>query len=93
MKDARVKAAIDLVIARRMQQSDIDAEWLLYEAVDNHYLARQNGDLKSSNTALALIGKITLVDAFAAEKLEVIGDKEIAERLARGRKRAANPFV
>lgn len=87
--DELVKKAITLVTMRRMQESDIDAEWLLYEAVDNHRLARQAGNLSASNAALQLVGKIATVDAFAADKLELLGDKELVDRLNRGRKRAA----
>lgn len=87
--DELVKKALSLVVSRRLQESDIDAEWLLYEAVDNHMLARQAGNLSASNSALQLIGKIALVDAFASDKIEVIGNEEVVARLARGRKRAS----
>lgn len=83
-----VKRAINLVLQRRMATSDITAEWLLYEMVDNHKLARQAGNLSASNKALELIGKMAVVDAFAADKIELKVGEELAERLIRGRERA-----
>lgn len=82
-----IAAAIERVLAARLEASHIDAEWVLMEAVDNHLLARQMGNLTASNTALTLVAKHVFVDAFAAEKVEVNSDKEVMERLLRGRKR------
>jgi len=82
-----VAAAIQRVISQRLDASQIDAEWVLMEAVDNHYIARQKGNISASNTALTLVAKHVFVDAFAAEKVEVNSDKEVMERLLRGRKR------
>jgi len=85
-----IAACIDFVIAQRLETSHIDAEWVLLEAVDNHLIARQSGNINASNTALNLVAKHVFVDAFAAEKVEVNSDKEIMERLMRGRKRLNN---
>ena len=82
-----VKAVNDGVLIKRLGASDIDAEWLLLEAVDNHKIARQRGNLAASNTALNLIAKHVFVDAFAAVQVEVNSDKEVMDRLLRGRKR------
>lgn len=82
-----ISHAIDIVLMQRLEASNIDAEWLLMEAVDNHLIARQRGNLNASNTALNLIAKHVFVDAFAAEKVEVISDKAVVERLQRARKR------
>ena len=79
--------AIDKVIGARLEASHIDAEWVLMEAVDNHQIARQSGNINASNTALNLVAKHVFVDAFAAEKVEVSSDKEVMDRLLRGRKR------
>ena len=85
-----IQAAIDLVLLQRLEASHVDAEWVLMEAVDNHMLARQQGNITASNTALNLIAKHTLVDALASDKLNmnIHGDKAVMERLLRGRKRA-----
>jgi len=84
-----VTAAIQLVIEERLNASDIDAEWVLMEAVDNHYIARHEGNISASNTALTLVAKHTLVDAMASDKLNmnVHSDREVMERLQRGRDR------
>jgi hypothetical protein len=82
-----IMKAIENILAQRLEASHIDAEWVLMEAVDNHRIARQRGNISASNTALTLCAKHVYVDAFAAEKVEVSSDKEIMERLLRGRKR------
>ena len=82
-----VKAALAHIILERQKDANIDAEWVMYEAVDNHTIARQSGNINASNTALNLIAKLAVVDAFAAEKVIVAGDKEIVERLMRARSR------
>ncbi len=82
-----IVAAIEHILSQRLEASDIDAEWVLLEAVDNHYIARQQGNISASNTSLNLVAKHVFVDAFAAEKVEVNSDKEVMSRLLRGRKR------
>ena len=89
LKREPIAAAIDRILESRLEASNIDAEWVLMEAVDNHMIARQSGNITASNTALNMIAKHVFVDAFAAEKVEVNSEKEIMERLLRGRKRAA----
>jgi len=88
IKKESIAVAIDKILASRLDASHIDAEWVLMEAVDNHMIARQQGNISASNTALGLCAKHKMVDAFAAEKIEVNSDKDIMERLQRGRKRA-----
>lgn len=87
LKRDDIAAVIDNVMAQRLAATDIDAEWHLMEAVDNHLIARQSGNISASNTALTLIGKHKLVDSFAAEKVDIYSDNEVMERLTRGRKR------
>lgn len=82
-----IGAAIERVLSERLEASHVDAEWVLMEAVDNHLIARQQGNISASNTSLNLVAKHVFVDAFAAEKVEVNSDKEVMERLLRGRKR------
>jgi hypothetical protein len=84
---ANIQESIQRILATRLETSHIDAEWALMEAVDNHLIARQKGNITASNTALGLVFKHTYVDAMAAEKVEVHNDKEVMERLQRGRKR------
>lgn len=86
-----VQEAIDRILQQRLENSHLDADWALWEAVDNHRIARQMGNITASNTALGLIMKHAKIDAFAAEKVQMSGDKEIMERLLRARKRRAPP--
>lgn len=85
-----VSIAIQHILEQRLETSHIDAEWVLMEAVDNHLIARQQGNISASNTALNLIMKHTLVDAVASDKLNmnIHADKDIMQRLIRGRERA-----
>ena len=64
-----VQAALIKIINERLELSHIDAAWVLMEAVDNHQIARQSGNITASNTALNLIAKHTLVDAMAKYEL------------------------
>jgi len=82
-----IQAALELILTYRLDSSHIDAEWVLMEAVDNHMIARQQGNISASNTALNLVAKHAMVDAFAAERVEIASDELIKERLLRARKR------
>lgn len=84
-----VMECMTLMLSNRLEASHIDAEWVLMESVDNHLLARQDNNISASNTALGLIAKHTFVDAIASDKLNlnVVGDREVMERLMRARKR------
>ena len=88
MQREDIKTAINHVLARRLETSDITAEWALMEAVDNHKIARQEGKYSASNTALNLIMKHRAVDAMSAERVEIASDEAIRDRLLRGRTRA-----
>jgi len=85
-----VKLAVDQILLHRLNDSTIDAQWVLMEAVDNHIIARQTGNLPASNAALNLIAKHTTVDAMASDKMNinVQGDAEVMARLIRGRSRS-----
>lgn len=87
LKREDIAAALAKINQARLETSHIDAEWHLMECVDNHMIARQQGNISASNTALTNIGKHKMVDSFAAEKIEVNSDKEIMARLQRGRQR------
>lgn len=89
LKKPEIKEVVHNILAKRLETTHIDAEWVLMEAVDNHQIARQTGNITASNTALGLVAKHTMVDAFAADKIEVNSDKEVMDRLLRGRKRVA----
>jgi len=90
LKRDDIKEAINGVLARRMQQSDIDAEWLLYELVDNHMIARTKGNLAASNSALREIAKHKAVDAYSAEKVVIESHEVVKNRLLRARDRTGD---
>lgn len=82
-----VKDAIDAILKARSMEAEVDAEWLQMQGVDNHWLARQQGKIGESTAALTFVAKLSGVDAFAAQKVEVKSDSEIIDRLLRARER------
>ena len=84
-----VQTALNRVLSNRLDMALIDAAWLKTQFVENHELARQSGNVPASNNALTQLAKFNDIDAFAAEKLTVSSDAELAERVERGRKRNA----
>ncbi len=83
-----VKHALAHVFHRQLEVASIDVNWLLEQLVENHYLARDKDNINASNRALETIGKLASVDAFAAEKLDVV-NATVAERLNRARRKLA----
>lgn len=79
--------AIQIILSRRLITSDIDAEWVLMEAVDNVLISRQLGKLSASNAALNIVAKHCKVDAYATTKVSVDVAGDVVERLKRGRRR------
>lgn len=90
LKEPEVSDAIARVIEKRLEANQIDADWLLYEMVDNHMIARQQGNVSASNTALGMVGKHKRVDAFAADKIKVSTDADVVDRLVLARKRLSD---
>ena len=84
-----VRKALLYLLESRLDKVEIDAEWVLREAVDNHHISRQKGNMSASNKALDLIARHAAVDAMSAEKVTVNTSEEIRARLQRGRERAA----
>lgn len=87
LENPRIREAAALILENRREVMEIDAEWVLEEFVDNHYIARQQGKIAVSNAALVNIGKHSAVDAFAADKLINLNDQGTVDRLLRARKR------
>jgi len=87
LDEPEVSAAIEHIIQQRLEETMIDTDWLLYEMVDNHRIARQQGNITASNTALNMVGKHKRVDAFAADKIKVSTDADVMDRLIAARKR------
>lgn len=90
LNDPAIEEAIDYIIHQRLEANMIDADWLLTEMVDNHMIARQQGNITASNTALNMVGKHKRIDAFAADKIKVSTDADVVDRLVAARKRLSN---
>lgn len=87
LDDPEISAAIERILIKRLEDNMIDTDWLLYEMVDNHRIARQQGNITASNTALNMVGKHKRVDAFAADKIKVSTDADVMDRLVAARHR------
>ena len=89
LEDPRIILAVEAVIEDQMEEACIDAEWLLYELVDNHKIARQMGNISASTSALKILAQHVSIDALAKQKVEidVVTDRELLERLQDGRRR------
>lgn len=87
--DPKLCEVFEKIMDQRLDAANIDAEWLLNEAVDNHVIARATGKIAASNAALNLIARHASVDALSAEKVVINESEEIAERLRRARLRNA----
>ena len=89
-KDTVIES-IRCVLTQRLERSHYDAEWLLQELVDNHYIARHRGEGAQSNQALGLIMKHRDVDAVATQRstVGVVASEELVERIRAGRRRLA----
>ena len=89
LAEPEISAAIENIIQQRLEVNLIDADWLLTEMVDNHMIARQQGSISASNTALSMVGKHKRIDAFAADKIKVSTDADVVDRLTAARKRVS----
>ena len=89
LEEPEVSAAIEYIIQQRLEVNMIDADWLLNEMVDNHMIARQQGNITASNTALNMVGKHKRIDAFAADKIKVSTDADVVDRLVAARRRVS----
>lgn len=87
LKNPEIMGKISHILSVRLELSSIDAEWALGEAVDNHHIARQMGNITASNTSLGMIMKHKNVNAFAAEKIEVKDVGTVQENLLKSRAR------
>jgi hypothetical protein len=69
----------------------IDAEWVMWEFVDNHRIARYQGNIPASNNALKSLMIHVNIDAVAKQRVEVSdgNDEAMMQRLREGRLRAA----
>ena len=91
LNEPHIAKMVENICIDALEACNIDAEWLLMEMVDNHSIARFSNNITASNTALGQIAKHTMVDANASDKLNmnIHTDKDVADRLTRGRVRAA----
>ena len=87
IQQPEIIAAVEYIIDKRLENNMIDSDWLLYEMVDNHMIARQQGNITASNAALRMVGGHKRVDAFAADKIKVSTDADVVDRLIGARRR------
>ena len=66
----RIQEALTLWVTNKLDEAGYDAEWLLHELVDNHRIARQQGNITASNKALHMLMQHVDINALAAAKME-----------------------
>lgn len=86
-KKAVIVEALEKFMARRVEASDIDAEWVLMEAVDLEQIAKQQGKYSSAIAALNMVAKHCNVDAYTADKIKIDTADDVVQRLVRARQR------
>ena len=91
LRKPEIAEMIDRILQDRLDNTVIDSEWVQCELVDNHRLARLQGNLNASTNALKVIANLAAVDAMARNKvdLEVTSTQDIVDRLKRGRQRVS----
>lgn len=87
-KKVHIVEALEKFMARRVEESDIDAEWVLMEAVDLVLIAKQKGKYTASIAALNIVAKHCNVDAYAADKVKIDTADDVVQRLKRARTRS-----
>ena len=93
LANPKVTQAVNHALQQRLGAPTLaDADWLLYELIDNHRIARQQGSITASNVALGMIAKHKRVDAFASDKLAVSTDTDVRDRLVSARQRRRDSF-
>lgn len=70
IKDWQIQDAIRVELESRLDEAGIDGTWILYELIDNHRIARQQGNINASNTALKILAQLALIDAMANKRLD-----------------------
>jgi 4-hydroxy-L-threonine phosphate dehydrogenase PdxA len=88
LKRKEIIDAVECVLKHRHSQvSEINSDWVLKEMVDNHKIARQQGNIPASNASLVMIAKHKAVDAFASGKVEISNGASVIDRLKEARRR------
>jgi len=89
--DMRVRPDVVKEVVRIQQMhfgpAELTAEWLMQELYEIHILCKHSGKLNTSHQILKTIGSLGKVDAYAAEKVELKSDRDVVERLMRGKGR------
>ena len=89
IKQENIHAAVEMMRDQIWDNSLIDTQWLIEEAVDLIRVAKFEGKLSVVLQGLNFLGKTAPIDAFAAEKVHMVTDDEMVARLIRGRRREA----
>jgi hypothetical protein len=82
-----ISAVIQEIMQDRFTPHEITAEVLMQDFYRLHHVAMQQGKLPTALQALDRVARLGMVDAYAAEKVELKSDRDVVERLIRERKR------
>lgn len=89
IEDSTIKEAIRIVYNNQMQAADITPETVKEYMLGLYNIAIQKGQLGVASKQLDQLARHSHVDAYAAQRVAVAADAEVAAALAGGRKRIA----
>lgn len=82
-----VSAVIQQILRDRFTPYEITADVLMQDFYRLSHVAMQQGKLPTALQALDRVARLGMVDAYAAEKVELKSDRDVVDRLLRERKR------
>lgn len=88
MEDERIAEAIRAIMLNRQCAGDLNVTTVKEEMLSMYYITKQTANYGQALKALDMIAKHCHVDAYAAQKVAISGDEQIALILQKGRQRA-----
>jgi len=84
---ANVGEAVRHIYNRQLESSELTPEVIKEEMYDLYSIAVQKGQLNNAAKLLDMLAKHSHIDAYAAQKVAIAADAEVARALSNGRKR------
>lgn len=90
-EEGPVRDAIDALMLQKLQQAEINGDWIARRLVENDDYARLTGKLSDSNKALDQLARLSHIDAYASSKMDVVAasDEDMVAKIREGRARAS----
>lgn len=82
-----IAEAVRIIYNMQLQSTELTAETVKQEMLNLYHLALQKGNYSIASRQLDQLAKHSHIDAYAAQKVAVAADAEVARALSDGRKR------